>query len=101
MRVRNPGRAIGRGLAAWAICTAMAMLVSGCSSNYPAVLANPTPRDDPTMTPDQVKQATDNLISDRNQLSTQVQAAQAAAGADGALAPAAAGAPPAGAPAKP
>jgi len=94
MTVHHPGRAIRRGLAAAALGAAMAALVSGCSpANYPAVLAYPTPRDDPQLTPDQIKQATDNLITDRNQLSTQAQAAQAA-GAD-------LGPPPAATPAKP
>jgi hypothetical protein len=87
-----------RGLVAGVICAAMVVLVSGCSSDYPAVLANPTPRDDPPMTPDQIKQATDNLISDRNQLSTQVDAGQ---GNGAAPATPATGAQPAGAPAKP
>jgi hypothetical protein len=91
MRVHHPGRAKRRGLAAVAICAMLALVVGSCSpSNYPAVLANPTPRDDPPMTPDQIKQATDNLISDRNQLSAQAGQANGAAGTQ-----------PAGAPAKP
>jgi hypothetical protein len=54
--------------------TAMAMavaslLIAGCSAGtYPAVLADPAPRQESTMTPDEVKQATDSLLSDRNHL---------------------------------
>jgi hypothetical protein len=100
MRVRHLGRAKRRSLAGLAICATLAMVMSGCSpSNYPAILATPTPRDDPPMTPDQVKQATDNLISDRNQLSAQVQAGQTD-GSAAATTPAS-GTQPAGAPAKP
>ena len=36
----------------------------------------PAPRADQTMNPDQVKQATDALISDRTRLSTDAQASQ-------------------------
>jgi hypothetical protein len=86
MKVIHPGRAMWRGLAAGVICAATAVLVGGCSSaeypsQYPTIFADPTPRDDQPMTPDQVKQASDNLASDRSQLSTQAQAVQAA-GAD-------------------
>jgi hypothetical protein len=59
------------------MCTATVVLVSACSpgADYPTVLADPTPRADQPMTPDQVKQATDALISDRAQLSAQAQQA--------------------------
>jgi hypothetical protein len=53
----------------------MAALLSACSqAGYPAVLDSPMPRGDPEMSPDQVQQATDALISDRNQLSAQTAA---------------------------
>jgi hypothetical protein len=59
-----------------AICLAAAALVSGCSSAsspspagpYPSVLANPVARDTTPLSPDEVKQAMDNLITERNHL---------------------------------
>ena len=51
-------------------------LVSGCSElGYPSVHDMPAPRADTTLTPDEVKQATDNLINQRDHLSTEAQAA--------------------------
>ncbi len=57
------------------ICAALAVagifaLVSACSQSgvYPTVLDDPTEPSDPTLTPAQVKQATDNLLSDRDHL---------------------------------
>jgi hypothetical protein len=49
---------------------AACLLVAACTApgTYPAVLADPAPRPESTMTPDEVKQATDSLISDRNHL---------------------------------
>lgn len=74
---------------------ALAALVAGCSvGSYPGVLDPVTPRADDPMTSDQVKQATDDLISDRNQLNAQTQAnapANAAAGTAGGAATASAG----------
>jgi hypothetical protein len=69
-----------------AIC-ASGLLVSACSSNpgYPAVLENPTPRGEATMSQDQIKQATDALISDRNELSAQAPANGQANPANGAM----------------
>jgi len=63
----------------------VAVLVSACSpgADYPPILAKPEPRAEQTMSPDQVKQATNALISDRTQLSTEAQAAQASAVASG------------------
>ncbi|HTV38389.1 MAG TPA: hypothetical protein VMF12_18315 [Xanthobacteraceae bacterium] len=62
----------GRVLAASAIAAACA-LVSGCSSSpalnpFPSVLADPPPRNDTTLNPDQVKQAMDTLVSERRRL---------------------------------
>ena len=49
------------------------LLVAGCSSSsapnlFPAVLDTPAAREDKPLSPDQVKQATDNLIAERNRL---------------------------------
>jgi hypothetical protein len=62
---------------------ATATLVAGCSpgADYPSILDKPAPRAEQTMNPDQVKQATDALISDRNRLSTDAQAGQQQASA--------------------
>jgi hypothetical protein len=63
-----------------AIGTSIAALVAACSpgADYPSILDKPAPRADQTMNPDQVKQATDALISDRNRLSSGAQANQQA-----------------------
>jgi hypothetical protein len=51
------------------MAAALACLVSGCSEiGFPAVHDMPAPRDDTTLTPDQVKQATDDLITQRDHL---------------------------------
>jgi len=74
--VNGYGRIVRLALKTVAIAAAVALLVSGCSDIiYPAVHDMPTPRADTTMTPDQVKQATDDLISERDHLSTEAQAA--------------------------
>jgi hypothetical protein len=83
---------------------AAAALLNACSpgAEYPTVLATPTPRAEQPMSADQVKQATDALISDRTQLSAEAQAAQAGAVASGMAAPATTGTvPSAGAATKP
>lgn len=53
-----------------AVAVTVAVLVSGCSSPglFPVILNDPPPRADTTFTPAEVKQATDNLISERNHL---------------------------------
>ena len=78
-----------------ALAVAFALTLAACSpgADYPNVLAKPDPRSQ-TMSPDQVKQATDSLISDRDQLSTSAQAAQASAVASGMAPPATTGATP-------
>jgi hypothetical protein len=70
-----------RVVAGLALGASIAVLVAGCSpgADYPAILDRPAPRADQTMNPDQVKQATDALISDRTRLSTDAQAGQQAA----------------------
>jgi len=64
-----------RVLAALAVAAAF-VLMSACSAPgvYPTILAEPAPRDDTTLTPDQVKQATDSLISDRDRLCSEAMA---------------------------
>jgi hypothetical protein len=75
-KVRNFGGMTGRLAAAGAIF-ATAVLLGACSvgAEYPTVLATPTPRAEEPMSPDEVKQATDALISDRTRLSADTQAA--------------------------
>jgi hypothetical protein len=79
IRVRNIGGVSGLLAAAGAIF-ASAALLGACSvgAEYPTVLAPPAPRAEEPMSADQVKQATDALISDRTRLSADAQAAQQA-----------------------
>jgi hypothetical protein len=62
-----------------ALGASIAALVAACSpgADYPSILDKPAPRADQPMNPDQVKQATDALISDRSRLSAGAQPAQA------------------------
>jgi hypothetical protein len=51
----------------------VAALLSACSSSsssgtYPTLFAEPPPRGDTPLTPDEVKQATDTLLTDREHL---------------------------------
>jgi len=57
------------------------VLLSGCSSDsaFPAVHDMPAARTEMKLTPDEVKQATDNLISDRDRTEAKAGAAQPAA----------------------
>ena len=72
-RVNSYGRNATRALGPLAIAAAVALLLSGCSSDtiFPAVHDMPPPRPSATLTPDQVKQATDDLITERQHLSTE------------------------------
>jgi hypothetical protein len=58
---------------------AAAFVIAGCSSSpdtiFPAVHDMPAPRPDVPLTADQVKAATDDLITQREHLSTEVQTA--------------------------
>jgi hypothetical protein len=102
MSLGNGRTVAARVVAGVALGASIAALLAACSpgADYPTVLDRPTPRADQTMSPDQVKQATDALISDRNRLSTDAQAAQTAQ--QQASAPAATGTTrPAGSAAKP
>jgi hypothetical protein len=86
----------GRIVAA-AAAIAAAALLAACSqvadyqSPYPSLFAKPEQRAQQPMTPDQVQQATNALISDRSQLSAEAQAAQSEAAASGMSSPATTG----------
>src|SRR5580658_5758997 len=69
-----------RVVAGLALGASIAALVAACSpgADYPSILDKPAPRAEQPMSPDQVKQATDALISDRTRLSTDAQAGQQA-----------------------
>ncbi len=69
---------IERALAALALMGALALGGCAVEVGFPAVHDMPAPRADTTMTPDQVKEATDSLISQRDQLQTSAQSAQPA-----------------------
>jgi hypothetical protein len=83
MRLRKRRTVAARVVAGLALGAAIAVLVAGCSpgADYPAILDKPAPRAEQPMNPDQVKQATDALISDRNRLSSDAQANQQQASA--------------------
>jgi hypothetical protein len=67
----NGAKLVLQGLATAA---ALALVLSGCSEvGYPAIHDMPAPRAEAPLTPDQVKQATDDLISQREHLSTEAQ----------------------------
>jgi hypothetical protein len=98
MSLRNRRTVAARVIAGLALGASIAALVAACSpgADYPTILDKPAPRADQTMNPDQVRQATDALISDRNRLSSDALAGQQAG------APAATGStPPAGSAPKP
>jgi sialic acid synthase SpsE len=73
---------IGRGVAAVAVIAALALGGCAVETGFPAVHDMPAPRADTTLTPDQVKQATDSLISERDQLETNAQSLQPVQAAD-------------------
>lgn len=64
-------------LAGLALASATAFLVAGCSTDtiFPAVHDIPAPRPDAPLTAEEVKQATDSLITERDHLSTEMQTA--------------------------
>jgi hypothetical protein len=56
-----------------AVAAAIALLLAGCSSParpslFPSVLNDPPPHEDTPLQPPEVKQAVDNLVSERNHL---------------------------------
>jgi hypothetical protein len=66
------GFSVTRQLLAAVSVAAMCALAGGCSSTtYPAVLADPPGPTDTTLSPDEIKKATDNLISARNHQCTE------------------------------
>jgi len=69
-----------RVVAGLALGASITVLLAACSpgADYPSVLDKPAPRADQPMSPAEVKQATDALISDRTRLSTDAQASQQA-----------------------
>jgi hypothetical protein len=77
--VRDRGTVAARVIAGVAVAASIAVLAASCSpgADYPTILDRPAPRADQPMSPDQVKQATSSLISDRDRLSAEAQAAQA------------------------
>ena len=64
---------IGSALAAATLIAAL--VLSGCAANtgFPAVHDMPAARTETTLTPDEVKEATDSLISQRDHLSAEAQ----------------------------
>jgi type IV pilus biogenesis protein CpaD/CtpE len=64
-------------LAGLALASATAFLLAGCSTDtiFPAVHDIPAPRPDAPLTAEEVKQATDSLITERDHLSTETQTA--------------------------
>ena len=79
-------RVTTRVIAAFAIIAPAALALAGCSpgadypSIFPAVHDMPPPRADTPMDPNQVQQATEDLITDRNRLSAETQGGGQSAG---------------------
>ena len=74
-RVKSSGRVAKLALAALAV-VGSALLAAGCSSTdamYPAIHDMPAPRTETTLTPAEVKQATDNLVYEREHLNIETQ----------------------------
>ena len=74
-RVNSSGRVAKLALAALVV-VGCALLAAGCSSTdtmYPAIHDMPTARTETTLTPNEVKQATDNLVYEREHLNLEVQ----------------------------
>ena len=82
-RVTSNQRIAGLACAGFALAVA-AVLLSGCSSDsaFPAVHDMPAARTETKLTPDEVKQATDDLISDRDRTEAKAGAAQPVAAAN-------------------
>ena len=74
-RVNSSGRFAKLALAALAV-VGSAWFAAGCSSTdtmFPAVHDMPAARTETTLTPDQVKRATDDLVYERNHLDSEAQ----------------------------
>ncbi len=84
-------RVTTRVLAVMAVVAPAAWALSGCSpgadypSIFPAVHDMPPPRADTPMDPNQVQQATEDLITDRNRLSAEAQGGGQSAGSSAAV----------------
>ena len=80
MSLRKRRTVAARVVAGLALGVSIAALVAACSpgADYPSILDKPAPRAEQPMNPDQVKQATDALISDRSRLSAGAPAPQQA-----------------------
>src|SRR6202167_1830423 len=65
-----------RAMTATAVIGTLALAGCAVEAGFPAVHDMPAPRADTTMTPEQIKEATDSLISQREHLSTEAQGAQ-------------------------
>jgi hypothetical protein len=78
-QVHGLGRVKRRAVLAAAIAAAGLFLAACSPGDYPAALDKPTPRGDDPMTPEQLKQATDDLISDRDHLNAAAQSSAPAA----------------------
>jgi len=78
------GSSVTRQVLAACAIAAVCAFAGGCSSSspslFPSVLADPPPRADTTLSPDQVKQATDTLLFERRRLCLE-QVADAGSGA--------------------
>jgi hypothetical protein len=82
--VKGCQKTISHVLGSVALAAAVASCVSGCSEiGFPAVHDMPAARADTTLTPDQVKQATDDLICERDHLTNEAQAGGPAATTSG------------------
>lgn len=79
------GLSVSRRVLAASAIAAVCALAGGCSSQltpspFPSVLADPPQRNDTTLSPDQVKQAMDNLVSERRRLCAEAVADQEGTG---------------------
>jgi hypothetical protein len=72
--VNSSGRFAKLAVAALAVAGTM-LLVAGCSTDqgFPAIHDMPAARTETTLTPDQVKEATQSLVSERDHLNTEAQ----------------------------
>jgi hypothetical protein len=79
------GLSVTRRVLAVSAVAAACALAGGCASQltpspFPSVLADPPQRNDTTLSPDQVKQAMDNLVSERKRLCTEAVADEEGSG---------------------
>jgi hypothetical protein len=80
--VEGRQRTIRQAFESAALVAAVAVVLSACSEvGFPAVHDVPAPRAEITLSPDQVKQATDDLICERDHLTNGAQSGVQAGGA--------------------